>query len=156
MKRSKKRYKRPKKLWDKERIEKDKELKKKFGLVRAHEIWIAETLLRKYRRLARRLVATRDKEAEKILIGKLVKIGILDKGAKLEDVLGLNEEDMLERRLQTVVFKRGLVNTPMQARQAIAHGHVRINGRRSTSPSRLVLKEEEAKIEVSQKINKGA
>jgi len=156
MKKSKKKYKRPKILWNTARIERAKILKKDYGLVRAREIWSAETFLRKYRRLARRLVGVKDKDAEKILIKKVIDVGFLEKGSGLDEILELTVENILDRRLQTVVFKKGLANTPMQARQIIVHGHVRINGRRSKSPSRLVLKDEESKIEVSKKMAKGS
>jgi len=148
MRRFKKKYKRPKVIWNKARIERDKELKKKFGLLRKHEIWAAETLLRKYRRLARRLAATKDKKTEKELIEKLAKFGLLEKGADLDDVLSLAVEDILGRRLQTIIFKNGLANTPKEARQLIVHGHVKIIGRRANYPSYLVPKSEEDKIEV--------
>jgi len=155
MKKSKKKYKRPRILWNTARIEREKILKRNYGLVRAREIWSAETLLRKYRRLARRLVGVRDKDAEKVLLKKVTDVGFLEKDAGLDEVLGLTVENILDRRLQTVVFKKGLANTPMQARQIIVHGHVKVNGRKSTSPSRLVLKEDESKIEVSTKMKKG-
>ncbi len=154
MKRSKKKYKRPMILWDKARIERDKELKDEFGLVRKKEIWNAETFLRKYRRLARRLVSVNDKEQEKILINKLIRLGILEKGDGLDDVLGLVEEDILRRRLQTIVHKNGFANTPSQARQLIVHGHIKIGNRRAKSPSRIVLKSEEDIIELSEKMKK--
>jgi small subunit ribosomal protein S4 len=151
MRKSKKTYKRPRKMWDKARIEHDKKLKKDYGLVREREIWRAETMLRKYRRLARELVGTRDKEKEREIISNLVKMGILEKGAALDDVLGLSVENILERRFQTVVFKRGLANTPKHARQMIVHGHVKISGRVYKYPSRIILKSEEDKIEVIKK-----
>lgn len=156
MKKSKKKYKRPQILWNTARIERSKILKKDYGLVRAREIWSAETFLRKYRRLARRLVGVKDKDAEKVLIKKVIDVGFLEKGSGLDEILGLTVENVLDRRLQTVVFKKGLANTPMQARQIIVHGHVKINGRKSKSPSRLVLKDEESKIEVSKKMAKGS
>lgn len=148
MRKPKKTYKRPRRMWDKARIERDKKLKKDYGLVREREIWRAETMLRKYRRLARELVGVRDKEKERELLSNLTKRGILEKGAGLDDVLGLTVEKILERRFQTVVFNRGLSNTPKHARQMIVHGHVRLGGRVYKYPSRIILKSEEDKIEV--------
>lgn len=148
MKKFKKKYKRPKMIWDKARIERDKELKKTFGLVRKREIWKAETLLRKYRRLARRLAATKDKKMERELLGKLERVGFLEKGTVLENVFSLTLENILERRLQTIVFKQGAAHTPKEARQMIVHGHVKIGGRKASYPSYLVPKIEEDKIEV--------
>jgi len=148
MRRFRKKYKRPKRPWDKERIAEEKELLKTYGLRRKREIWRTEEILRKYRRLARRLAAEKDKEKEKILIQKLIRIGVLKPGATLDDVLGLTVKDFLERRLQTIVFKKGLANTIKQARQLIVHGHVYVNGIRTVYPSYLVNKDEEDKITV--------
>ena len=83
MRKIKKKYKTPKKMWSKERIETEKVLVNDFGLKKKREIWKAETLLRKYRRLARNLVARADKKMEKELIGKLSGLGILEKNAGL-------------------------------------------------------------------------
>ena len=41
----------------------------------------------------------------------------------------------LESRLDNVVFRMGLVNSRAFARQAVSHGHITINGRKSTIPS---------------------
>lgn len=148
MRKSKKKYKRPKMIWNKARIERDKKLKKDFGLVRKREIWKVETLLRKYRRLARRLAATKDKKMEKELVNRLEGLGFLERGAGLDDVLGMTVEAILERRLQTIVFKKGSAHTPKEARQMIVHGHVKIGGIKASYPSYLVPKIEEDKIEV--------
>jgi small subunit ribosomal protein S4 len=60
-------------------------------------------------------------------------------------------EDILERRLQTIVFHKGLAQSMHQARQLIAHGHISIGGRKVSSPSYLVLKDEEEKMAYSTK-----
>lgn len=154
MRRFKKKYKRPQMMWDSVRIARDTELKKSFGLTRKQEIWKAETLLRKYRRMARSLVAARDKQAEKDLLTKLVDLGMLEKGAGLDDVLGMNVELILGRRLQTILLRRGAATTAAQARQLIVHGHVKIGGRKATHPSTIVPKADEERIEVSLVVKK--
>ena len=83
---------------------------------------------------------------EKQLLNRLHRLGILPETAVLDDVLDLSVEDLLERRLQTLVFRRGLTKSIHQARQLVTHGHVAIEGKRVSSPSYLVLREEEAKI----------
>ncbi|HDH91682.1 MAG TPA: 30S ribosomal protein S4 [Candidatus Aenigmarchaeota archaeon] len=152
MRRFKKKYQKPKKPWEKARIEEEKKLMKEYGLRRKKEIWRAEAILRKYRRMARELNARMDKEKEKILIQKLIRLGILNNGATLDDVLELSVKDILNRRLQTIVYKKGLANTIKQARQLIVHGHVYIKGRKVIWPSYLVPREEEDKIEVKLKV----
>jgi small subunit ribosomal protein S4 len=149
MKRFRKKYKRPKKPFDRARIEEEGKLLKAYGLRRKREIWRAEAILRKYRRLARQLAANPNQKLEQEMIGRLVRLGILKKGAGLDDVLSLGVKDVLRRRLQTVLFERKLANTPKHARQLITHGHVRIKGRVVRYPSYLVPKVEEKYIEVA-------
>ena len=148
MKKQRKKYETPLRPWDKERIEREKEILKKFGLRRKREIGRTETLLRKFRRMAREVIAKEDKQREKELLEKLKKLGILSGNVTLDNVLGLTLDDILERRLQTIVFRRGLANSMKQARQFIVHGHVKIGGRKVVYPSYLVPKDEEDQIQV--------
>jgi small subunit ribosomal protein S4 len=83
---------------------------------------------------------------EKQLLDRLNRLGILHENAALDDVLDLSLEDILERRLQTMVFNKTLAKSIYQARQLITHGHIAIDAKRVPSPSYLVLKDEEAKI----------
>lgn len=147
MRRSRKKYETPRKPWDKERIEEEKKIMRIYGLKRKKEIWRAEAIVRKYRRIAKALIAKRDRRIEKMLLDKLSKLGILD-AQSIDDVLGMTVENVLERRLQTVVWRKGFANTPKQARQLIVHGHIAINGRKVSWPSYLVPKDEEDKIEL--------
>ncbi len=147
MRKLKKQIKRPKRPWDKERIENEKRILKEYGLRRKREIWKAESILREYRRRARELAAKKDKEGEKILIEKLNKLGLLEKNAELDDVLSLSLENILDRRLQTIVFKKGLANSPRQARQFIVHGHIAVEKKRDLFPSHLIEKNKENKID---------
>ncbi|ACX73489.1 ribosomal protein S4 [Methanocaldococcus vulcanius M7] len=148
--RFKKSYETPNHPWIKDRIEREKELCKKYGLRRKREVWKAETILRKYRRQARRLISDRTEQGAKEavqLFNVLRKYGILKiEDPTLDDVLSLTVEDILERRLQTLVFRKGLARTPRQARQLIIHRHIAVDGRVVTSPSYMVSVEEEDKI----------
>lgn len=146
MKMQKKKYETPSRPWDKGRMEREGELLKKFGLRRKKEVWMAEARVRKFRRMAREIAATHDKERGLMLTRKMVRLGMLGEGATLDDVLGLTVENLLERRLQTMVKSRNMANTLGQSRQMITHGHVRINDRRATYPSYIVPREEEALI----------
>jgi small subunit ribosomal protein S4 len=151
MKRQKKKFEKPLKSWDKTRIETEKKLKKDFGLRRKREIWRAESILRNYRRLARGLAAKRNKEKEKILLDKLVNMGFIKPESNLDDVLALNVENVLERRLQTLVLRKGLAHSSKQARQYIVHGHIALDGRKIRWPSTLVPLSEEGKISFYEK-----
>jgi len=146
MKKQRKQYSRPFRPWDKARIEREKILMKEYGLRRKKEIWKAEAILRKYRRLARDLAANRNEEMEKILIQKLNKLGLIKLNANLDDILALTVESILNRRLQTLVKKKSLANTIKQARQFIVHGHIALNGQRIRWPSALIPADMEDKI----------
>jgi small subunit ribosomal protein S4 len=74
------------------------------------------------------------------------KLGILAETAVLDDVLDLTIEDVLERRFQTIIFRKGLAKTIQQARQLINHGHITIGNRRVTIPGYIVPKLEETEI----------
>ena len=151
MKRQQKKYERPLRPWDKPRIEAEKKVKQDYGLRRKREIWKAQAILRNYRRLARELRAQKGKENEKILIEKLHKLGLIHANANLDDVLALNLQNILDRRLQTIVQRKGLASTPKQARQYIVHGHIAVEGKRLRFPSTLIRKDLEEKIHFYEK-----
>ncbi|WP_297519160.1 30S ribosomal protein S4 [Thermococcus sp.] len=148
-KRQRKKYETPSHPWIKERLDRERVLMKKYALKNKKELWRHETQLKEFRRRARRLLAARGKQAEieKVqLLQRLNRLGLLPADAVLDDVLSLAIEDVLDRRLQTVVFKKGLARTIGQARQLIVHGHIEVNGQVIRSPGYLVLKEEEDTI----------
>jgi small subunit ribosomal protein S4 len=86
---------------------------------------------------------------EKQLLSRLSRLGILPETAVLDNVLDLSLEDILERRLQTLVLRKSMARSVYQARQLITHGHIAIGNKRVFSPSYLVLKDEEDKIAFS-------
>lgn len=148
-KKKRKQYERPRRSFQKERIEKERDLKKTYGLKNKRELFRAETIIRTKRGTARKLLAlgleTRIKR-EKELLDSLKKVGILRATPKLDDVLILTPEAMLERRLQTIVWRKGMANTLKQARQFIVHGHIAINGKKVDRPGYLVNAEEEGQL----------
>lgn len=80
------------------------------------------------------------------LLGTLQRYGIVGATAGMDDILSLKVEDILERRLQTVVYRKGLARSMKQARQLITHGHIAIDGKRVSVPSYMVTVSEEANI----------
>ena len=143
-KKQRRKYETPKKPYDRARIENERKIKQNFGLRRKKEIWKAESTLRTFRQRARELQAKPDEKKEKALFQRLQSMGLPSKN--LEDVLEIGLEDMLARRLQTIVHKKGLANSPLQARQFIVHGHVIVDGKRAKWPSYIVAHGEEEKI----------
>lgn len=146
-KKFKKKYARPKKPYDKERIDRERKILNEFGLRRKKEIWRAESIVRDYRRRARGLQAKRNELAEKELITRLNRLGIQCK--KLDDVLQINLDDILSRRLQTLVFKKGMANSMRHSRQLIVHGHIMVDNKKVHWPSHIVEKDSEEKIAMS-------
>lgn len=148
---SRKRFNRPRTPWQADRIAGEVELVKSFGLRNKRELWRAEDILRKYRHSSRTLLATvavgeASAEVEAILI-RLKKYGMLKEDGDLDAVLSMKVTDVLERRLQTQVYRQGLANSMKQSRQFITHGHVQVSGRRVTVPSYLVRRGEEMTID---------
>ena len=153
-KKQRKKYDTPRFPWQIDALEAELKLLGQYGLRNKREIWRHKTLLSKYRGIGRSLLGMSVVERriqEKQILDKLHRLGILPDAAALDDVLDLTLEDILGRRLQTLVFQRGLANSIQQSRQLITHGHIAIEGRRVSSPSYLVLKDEETKITYSPK-----
>lgn len=146
MKRQKRKYSRPLRPWNKPRIESEKALMIDYGLRKKMELWKAESMLSEFRGRARNLQALKNETEEKHLIGKLVKLGLLKEEASLDDVLALETTDLLNRRLQTIVHKKGFANSADQARQFIVHGHIAVDGIKARWPSTLVSLAREEKI----------
>lgn len=132
-------------MYDKTRIQEENILMERYGLKNKREIWKAEARVDDIRRQAKKLITENEEEQAK-LIKKLNKFGFGVK--KIADVLALNKEDWLKRRLQSVVAEKKLARTPKGARQLIVHKHVLIDSKAVNVPSYLVTKEEEDKIEL--------
>lgn len=143
-------YEGPRHPWRKDVLINEMKIMGAYGLRNKRELWKAATIIRYYRHRARSLLAAppevRAKE-EAALINNLKKLGLLKEGAKLDDVLNLRVEDLLERRLQTIVYRKGLAKTIHQARQLIVHGHIAIGGRRIRSPGYIVSVDEEPLVD---------
>ncbi|MCD6092413.1 MAG: 30S ribosomal protein S4 [Candidatus Aenigmarchaeota archaeon] len=147
-KRIRKKYEPPKRPYD--NLEEEKKLLDEFGLRKKRELWKARTILRNFRRRAREMQAIKNPEEEKKLLDKMNKLGL--NVSSLDDVLKITVKDILSRRLETIVFKKGLGNTIKHARQLIVHGHILFDKRKLTCPSFLVPVDMEDKIILSQKI----
>jgi len=145
-KRQRKKFDTPRFPWRKDILANELKLLGTFGLRNKHELWRHETQLSKFRGIARSLIGKPAEERMKMeneLLTRLKKLGILQETAVLDDVLDLSLEDLLERRLQTLVFRKNLSKTVHQARQLVTHGHVTLDNRRVTVPGYIVSQEEE-------------
>ena len=145
-KRQRRKFDTPRFPWRKDILNEELKLLGTYGLRNKHELWRHETQLSKFRGIARSLIGRPAEERMKMeneLLTRLKKIGILQETAVLDDVLDLSIEDLLERRLQTLVFRKTLTKTVHQSRQLITHGHITLDNRRVTVPGYIVCREEE-------------
>lgn len=151
-KKFKKTYRRPRRIWTTEQLNSELYLVGSYGLRSKRELWKAQTEVARLRNQARALLAltieTRQ-EKEKKLLSYLQRIGLVSENSTLDDVLNLKIEDILERRLQSIVMRKGHARTSHQARQIVVHGHVMIGDRIVNIPGYVVKKSEESTIMVN-------
>ncbi|MCR4285178.1 MAG: 30S ribosomal protein S4 [archaeon] len=153
IKRKRKLFSRPKKPFDRRRMDGENVLVKKYGLKNKREIWKAISAVSKLRRRAKGLIG-KSIEEQKNFFEKLNKKGFVIK--EISDVLALTEESLFDRRLQTVVFKKKLARTLKQARQLIVHKNILVDGKTVNAPSFIVTKSLENLISLKErKVKKG-
>lgn len=148
-KKQRKKYTTPSHPWQKGRIEEEKELLKQYGLKNKREIWKMRSILKKFASQAKKLIFLTGPQAaieKKQLMTKLVSLSLIEENAKLEDVLTITLKNIMERRLQTLVYKKNLTKSIKQARQFIVHRHITVDNNLITFPSYLVTKAAEDKI----------
>jgi len=133
-------------MYDVAIMKEEQGLIKKYGLKTRREVWKADRVISTIRNIAKTLITADEKEKQSFIERQA------KKGFKVEtiaDVLGLNKEDLLKRRIQSIIVEKKFALTYKQARQLITHKHVRINGKVIDSPAHLTTLEEEANIEVN-------
>ena len=151
MKQKHKTYSKPKRPFDKTRIDEEAEIKKEFGLKNKKEIWKAEAKVKSAREKAKKLISASPEE-QKDLFNRLKKIGL---GVNsIADVLALDKRDYLRRRLQTVIVNKKIATTPRGARQLITHKKILVDGNVMNIPSYIVPIELENKISLKKGVKK--
>jgi len=144
-----KKFAKPPHMWQKDRLDDEKKLVKEYGFRNKEEIWKMKSILKGFFDQTKNLIALTTPQGEKekkLLLLKLQNMGLTKKASQLEDVLGLGLRDLLERRLQTLVYKKNLADSVKQARQFIVHEHIAIGDKKITAPSYLVSTKEESAI----------
>src|SRR5690606_15943878 len=106
---SKKLYRRPRMIWTTDQLSGELYIMGSYGLRNKRELWKAQTEIARIRNQARALLALatdvrHDKETQ--LLNYLSRLGLVTNESTLDDVLNLKIEDILERRLQTIVMKK--------------------------------------------------
>ncbi|MDD5012105.1 MAG: 30S ribosomal protein S4 [Candidatus Nanoarchaeia archaeon] len=143
MKRKHKTYSRPKRPFEKARIEEEAKIKEEFGLKNKKEIWKADARIKSIREKAKKLISS-DEDEKNAFFDRIRKIGL--KVSSISDVLSLDKKDYLRRRLQTILVEKKIARTPKGARQLITHKKVFIGGKLVSSPSYIVPVEFEKEI----------
>jgi small subunit ribosomal protein S4 len=148
-KKQRKSYETPRHPWRKDQLEVELHLMGEYGLRNKRELWRYKTMLSQVRGIARSMLGATEAErarVEREYLSKLGRIGVLSESASIDDILDLEIRDLLERRLQTMVFRRGLAKTVHQARQLVSHGHITVAGRIVSVPGYIVARDEEQKL----------
>jgi len=138
--RKKKGYSRPKKAFELSRIKEENLLLKKYGLQNKLEVWKTLAKVDYYRKRAKDL-AKSSLEEQQVLFNKLNALGL--KTDSIADILALKVENIFERRLPTIVFKKGIAKTTQEARQMVVHKRILIDNKVVNTPGYLVPVAEE-------------
>lgn len=149
-------FKRPRMIWTTDQLSSELYILGSYGLRNKRELWKAQTEIARIRNQARQLLALPAEvrhEKETQLLTFLNRLSLVQPSATLDDVLSLKVEDLLDRRLQTIVMKKSAIKSPYLARQLVVHRHVTIGNRRVNIPGYLVRKDEEDKIMLHIEVN---
>lgn len=147
--RLKKKYFTPRHPWIQENLDAERELVREYSVKRKQELYKLNSILKTFKDQAKFLIAAKTVQAEKErkqLLARLNKLGLIKPEAALDDILSLTIRDIMNRRLQNLVFKKGLAHTQAQARQFICHNHIMVGSKKLTSPNALVAQAEEESI----------
>ena len=145
----------PRRPYEKERLDAELKLVGEYGLRCKREIWRVQYALAKLRKAARTLLTLDPKDPKRIfegaaLLRRMSRYGLLsDSELELDYVLQLTTQKILERRLQTKVYKQGLAKSIHHARVLIRQRHIRVGNQLVNVPSFQVRTTSEKHIDFS-------
>merc|ERR1712216_328777 len=124
-----------------ERLDAELKLVGEYGLRCKREIWRVQYALAKLRKAARTLLTLDPKDPKRIfegaaLLRRMSRYGLLaDDELDLDSILLLTTQKLLERRLQTKVYKQGLAKSIHHARVLVRQRHIRVGNQLVNVPS---------------------
>mmetsp|Transcript_26437 Transcript_26437/g.78513 ORF Transcript_26437/g.78513 Transcript_26437/m.78513 type:complete len:192 (-) Transcript_26437:2557-3132(-) len=148
-------FKKPRRPFEKERLDGELKLVGEYGLRNKRELWRVQMILSKIRNAARNLLQHDEDDPKRLFEGqalmrRMYKYGLLNETQdKLDYVLALQPNDFLERRLQTVVFKQGLAKSIHHARVLIKQNHIRVGKQVVNIPSFIVRVDSQKHVDFS-------
>ena len=154
IKKVRKKYSKPPHPWRAARITEENKIISEYGIPRKTELWKATSKLESIKNQAKKLTTQSTVQASKelqALLKKLQSYNLVSEEGSYDSILGITLKDMLDRRLQTFIYKKGYAKSMRQARQMIAHRHILIGNKLVTSPSYLVKVSQEGSVSISPK-----
>merc|ERR1712083_190931 len=146
-------FRKPKRPFEKERLDAEMKIVGVYGLKNKREVWRVQYALAKIRSSARALLTLDEKDETRLfqgeaLLRRMTRLGLLlESERKLDYVLGLTAAKIMERRLQTKVFKLGLAKSIHHARTLIRQRHIRVGKQICDIPSFIVRLDSEKHID---------
>jgi small subunit ribosomal protein S9e len=148
-------FKKPMRPYEKERIHNELKVCGDYGLKNKRELWRVHYSLAKIRKAARNLLMLPETDVKRkfegaALLRRLTRLGVLEEDKRqLDYVLSLTTQNLLDRRLQTLVQKAGLAKSIHQARAYIFERHIAVGPHLINQPGFLVWKDNESGLRLS-------